>query len=72
MEETREALNFCAEKNVSCQIEIVGMEKLNEAMERLHKNGVRYRFVIDVAASVSNIFYPIPKNNGFSFILCPT
>ncbi|GLJ15812.1 hypothetical protein SUGI_0260760 [Cryptomeria japonica] len=51
MEETQEALNFCAEKNVSCQIEIVGMENLNEAMERLHKNDVRYRFVVDVAAS---------------------
>uniref|UniRef100_A0A0D6QR28 Enoyl reductase (ER) domain-containing protein n=1 Tax=Araucaria cunninghamii TaxID=56994 RepID=A0A0D6QR28_ARACU len=51
MDETQEVLNFCAEKNVSCQIEIVGMDYLNKAMERLEKNDVRYRFVIDVAAS---------------------
>ncbi|GLJ16037.1 hypothetical protein SUGI_0266230 [Cryptomeria japonica] len=51
MEETQETLNFCAEKKVSCQIEIVGMDYLNEAMERLDKNDVRYRFVVDVGAS---------------------
>ncbi|KAH9315034.1 hypothetical protein KI387_023661 [Taxus chinensis] len=51
MEETQETLNLCAEKQVACQIEIVGMEYLNTAMERLDKNDVRYRFVVDVAAS---------------------
>lgn len=51
MEETQETLNFCAEKKVSCQIEIVGTDYLNEAMERLDKNDVRYRFVVDVGTS---------------------
>ncbi|XP_059073494.1 probable cinnamyl alcohol dehydrogenase 7/8 [Cryptomeria japonica] len=51
IEETQETLNFCAEKKVSCQIEIVGMDYLNEAMERLDKNDVRYRFVVDVGAT---------------------
>ena len=41
-------LNFCAEKGVEPMIEVVSMEKVNEAFERLLKNDVRYRFVVDV------------------------
>eukprot|EP00253_Pinus_taeda_P004856 PITA_04856 len=51
MEETQEVLDLCAEKKVSCMVEIVGLDYINAAMERLEKNDVRYRFVVDVAAS---------------------
>jgi len=51
IEETQELLDFCAEKNVSSMIEVVGLDYINTAMERLEKNDVRYRFVVDVVAS---------------------
>lgn len=51
MEEAQETLDFCAEKKVSCMIEIVGLDYANEALKRLEKNDVRYRFVVDVAAA---------------------
>ncbi|CAN6482434.1 unnamed protein product [Victoria cruziana] len=51
IEEIEELLKFCAEKKVSSTIEVVTMDYVNKAMERLEKNDVRYRFVIDVAAS---------------------
>jgi D-arabinose 1-dehydrogenase-like Zn-dependent alcohol dehydrogenase len=46
--ETQEMLNFCGQHNVLPLIELISIEKVNEAMERLHRNDVRYRFVIDV------------------------
>ncbi|KAK9690945.1 hypothetical protein RND81_09G165500 [Saponaria officinalis] len=51
MKEMEEMLKFCNDKEVTCQIEIVKMDYINHAMERLEKNDVRYRFVIDVAGS---------------------
>jgi cinnamyl-alcohol dehydrogenase len=48
MEEMQEMLNFCAEKGVEAMVEVVSMEKVNEVFERLLKNDVRYRFVVDV------------------------
>jgi cinnamyl-alcohol dehydrogenase len=51
IEETQEVLDLCAEKEVSCMVEIVGLDYINTAMERLQKNDIRYRFVVDVAAS---------------------
>ncbi|CAH9110533.1 unnamed protein product [Cuscuta epithymum] len=51
MEETQEILEFCKEKGVRSQIEVVKMDYINTAMERLEKNDVRYRFVVDVAGS---------------------
>ncbi|KAE8674296.1 putative cinnamyl alcohol dehydrogenase [Hibiscus syriacus] len=51
MKETEEMLNFCKEKNLSSMIEVVKMDYVNTAMERLEKNDVRYRFVVDVAGS---------------------
>uniref|UniRef100_A0A0D6QRS6 Enoyl reductase (ER) domain-containing protein n=1 Tax=Araucaria cunninghamii TaxID=56994 RepID=A0A0D6QRS6_ARACU len=49
--ETQEMVNFCAEHNVTCMVEIVKMSYVNTAMERLRKSDVRYRFVIDVENS---------------------
>ncbi|KAL3538840.1 hypothetical protein ACH5RR_002206 [Cinchona calisaya] len=51
MKETEEMLEFCKEKNLTSMIEVVKMDYVNTALERLEKNDVRYRFVVDVAGS---------------------
>lgn len=51
MAETEEMLEFCEKKGLSSMIEIVKLDQINEAMERLERNDVRYRFVVDVAGS---------------------
>nr|UZH97793.1 cinnamyl alcohol dehydrogenase CAD3 [Morus alba]UZH97794.1 cinnamyl alcohol dehydrogenase CAD4 [Morus alba] len=51
MKETEEMLEFCKEKGLTSMIEIVKMDYINKAIERLEKNDVRYRFVVDVAGS---------------------
>ncbi len=47
--ETQEVLNFCAEKNISCDIEMLDIRNIGEAYERMKRSDVRYRFVIDMA-----------------------
>jgi alcohol dehydrogenase (NADP+) len=47
--ETQEMLDFCAERGIYPDCEIIRMDQVNEAYERLLKNDVRYRFVIDGA-----------------------
>ncbi|KAL3814271.1 hypothetical protein ACJIZ3_015539 [Penstemon smallii] len=51
MKETQEMLEFCKDKGLSSTIEVVKMDYINTAFERLEKNDVRYRFVVDVAGS---------------------
>ena len=46
--ETQEMLDFCAERGITCEIEMIPMEKINEAYERMLKSDIKYRFVIDV------------------------
>lgn len=46
--ETQEMLDFCVEHGITADIEMVEMEQVNEAYERLLKSDVKYRFVIDV------------------------
>ena len=46
--QTQEMLDFCAEKGISADIELIGIQQLNEAYERLLKSDVKYRFVIDM------------------------
>ncbi|MBS0625898.1 MAG: NAD(P)-dependent alcohol dehydrogenase [Verrucomicrobia bacterium] len=48
--ETQEMLNFCAEHNVTSDIELVSIDQINEAYERMLKNDVKYRFVIDMSS----------------------
>ncbi|XP_052195508.1 probable mannitol dehydrogenase [Diospyros lotus] len=48
MKETQEMINFAAEHNITADIEVIPMDYVNTAMERLVKGDVRYRFVIDV------------------------
>ena len=47
--ETQEMLDFCAAKDIYPDCETIRMDQVNEAYERLLKNDVRYRFVIDMA-----------------------
>lgn len=48
--ETQEMLNFCAEHGIVSDIELIPIQKVNEAYERLLKSDVKYRFVIDMAS----------------------
>jgi uncharacterized zinc-type alcohol dehydrogenase-like protein len=48
--ETQEMLDFCAQHQLTCDIEVIPIEKVNEAYERVLKSDVRYRFVIDLAS----------------------
>jgi len=48
IKETQDMLNLCAEKGVKPDIEIIKMQEINEAFDRLEKADVRYRFVIDM------------------------
>ena len=48
--ETQEMLDFCSEHNVVADIEMIGLREIDQAYERLLKNDVRYRFVIDLAS----------------------
>jgi uncharacterized zinc-type alcohol dehydrogenase-like protein len=47
--ETQELLDFCAEKKIVADVEVIPMAGINEAYERMMKGDVRYRFSIDLA-----------------------
>lgn len=49
IKETQEMLDFCGKHNITCDIEVIPAQKINEAYERVLKSDVRYRFVIDMA-----------------------
>jgi uncharacterized zinc-type alcohol dehydrogenase-like protein len=49
MKETQEMLDFCAEHDIVSEIELISMDKVNEAYERVLKSDVKYRFVIDAS-----------------------
>src|SRR5580693_3390089 len=48
--ETQEMLDFCAEHGLAADIELIRIQQINEAFERLGKSDVKYRFVIDMAS----------------------
>ncbi len=48
--ETQEMLDFCAKKNILPDVEMIRMDEINHAFERMEKADVRYRFVIDMAS----------------------
>lgn len=54
MKETQEMIDFAAKHNITAEIEVVAMKDVNTAMDRLAKNDVRYRFVIDVGNTIAN------------------
>ncbi|PPG54990.1 alcohol dehydrogenase [Rathayibacter sp. AY2B7] len=47
--ETQEMLDFCAEKGIASEVEVVSASQINEAYERVLASDVRYRFVIDAS-----------------------
>ncbi|MGJ4746539.1 NAD(P)-dependent alcohol dehydrogenase [Leptospira sp. SA-E8] len=47
--ETQEMLDFCGKHNITSDIELIPIQKVNDAYERVVKSDVRYRFVIDIA-----------------------
>src|SRR5690606_336399 len=48
--ETQEMLDFCGRHNITSDIELIRMDQINEAYERMLRSDVRYRFVIDMAS----------------------
>jgi uncharacterized zinc-type alcohol dehydrogenase-like protein len=48
--ETQEMLDFCGAHNITADIEVIPIQKVNEAYERLLKSDVKYRFSIDMAS----------------------
>ena len=52
IQETQGMLDFCSTHNIACEIELIPIQKVNEAYERVVKSDVRYRFVIDITNSL--------------------
>ena len=50
LKETQEMIDFCAANNILSDIEMIDIQDINQAYERLVKNDVKYRFVIDMAS----------------------
>ena len=50
IKETQEMLDFCGEKNITSDVEVIPIQKINEAYDRMLKGDVKYRFVIDMAS----------------------
>ena len=50
IKETQEMLDFCAKHHILADIELISMQDINEAYERMLKSDVKYRFVIDIAS----------------------
>jgi uncharacterized zinc-type alcohol dehydrogenase-like protein len=48
--ETQEMLDFCGEHNITADVEVIPVQKINEAYERMLKSDVKYRFSIDMAS----------------------
>ena len=50
IKETQEMLDYCAEHNITSDVEVIDISDINNAYERMLKNDVKYRFVIDIAS----------------------
>jgi len=48
--ETQEMLDFCAANNITCDVEMINIQDINDAFDRVLRSDVRYRFVIDMAS----------------------
>jgi uncharacterized zinc-type alcohol dehydrogenase-like protein len=48
--ETQEMLNFCRKHNITADVEVIPIQKVNKAYDRLLKSDVKYRFSIDMAS----------------------
>ena len=52
MKEAQEMIDFAARNNITADIEVISMDYVNTAMERLLKGDVKYRFVIDIGKTL--------------------
>jgi alcohol dehydrogenase (NADP+) len=52
IKETQEMLDFCAEKDISCDVEVINADYVNKAVERIVDGDVKFRFVIDTLKSM--------------------
>jgi alcohol dehydrogenase (NADP+) len=50
LKETQEMLDFCGKHHITSDIELIPIQQINEAYDRLVKGDVKYRFVIDMAS----------------------
>ncbi|MGA9149582.1 MAG: zinc-binding dehydrogenase, partial [Candidatus Nitrosopolaris sp.] len=50
IDETQEMLDFCGKHNITADVEVIPIHKVNEAYERLSRADVKYRFSIDMAS----------------------
>jgi uncharacterized zinc-type alcohol dehydrogenase-like protein len=50
IKETQEMLDYCAEHGITADVEVIPIQKINEAYDRMVKSDVKYRFVIDMAS----------------------
>ncbi|MGB5981167.1 MAG: NAD(P)-dependent alcohol dehydrogenase [Nonlabens sp.] len=48
IKETQEMLDFCGENNITCDVEMIKIDEINEAFQRVQDSDVKYRFVIDM------------------------
>lgn len=48
--ETQEMLDFCGEHDITAEVEVIGIQQINEAYERMLRSDVKYRFSIDMAS----------------------
>ena len=53
LKETQEMIDFAAKHDIKSDIEVISMDYINTAMERLAKGDVRYRFVIDIGNTLA-------------------
>jgi uncharacterized zinc-type alcohol dehydrogenase-like protein len=50
MPETQEMLEYCGQHKITADVEVIPIQKINEAFERMLKQDVKYRFVIDMSS----------------------
>jgi uncharacterized zinc-type alcohol dehydrogenase-like protein len=48
--ETQEMLDYCGRHNITSDVEVIPIQKINEAYERMLRQDVKYRFVIDMSS----------------------
>ena len=54
MKETQEMIDFAGKHNITADVEVIPMDYVNTAMERLEKADVKYRFVIDIGNTLKS------------------
>ena len=54
MKETQEMIDFAADHNITADIEVIPIDYVNTAMERMLKSDVRYRFVVDIGNTLKS------------------